>query len=1305
MTDRKLVYRIEVNTSQAKSEAKQFASQIKAELSNIKINVLDGRMFAGANAQITKLRAELQSLAAVQPPKVQIDTTGIQEAAKQADNLEQQLREVETQARRASVSVKAVSAPRTPAAVGASGIAGGLSSFAAGVLGGAATAAGIIRVAVSLDELRAKALRSTAALQALAGGGSKAKSILDSVQRASKGATSELQAQDIAVQGLALNLAKTPAEFERLVRAAKQITIGSATIKDLGTALTELSLFAANEKSFARADQLAVSAGEVKDRMAELQAQNSSLTDSQAKLLATMGALDAKFGSVTDSAAANASGIERVRAALADLGVEIATGPVGGAVDSLFTVVAAGIENGINAMQYQRANWKIILGVDDFQDNVTKIEGLISGANVASAIERGFRIVTGSGVDTAGLGNFIKTVELYNQAIEEGVPGLKEYRQVLDAIADDAADGAVTPENLGALQALNTTLVLAIQNYREFAAAQGAAVAGASAEEIENVRQALTDAITKNAASAAGSIGQKGASEFLAKELERVDKLIADFEAKGLKGAELVIAVTLATESLDRDVDELLAEQQSRMQEIFGAQISQSLGKGITALNTEAVDASPALVAIREELIQLELQYALTGVATEDMVAKHRELSATAEAVASSTGVYAALQNEQGQALLATNTYASELATQITALDAAQATGAIAAEQHAGALSILVGQLIALAQQAGVTGASLANLQAIQAGLNTTASPGFNRGATTGNAINAALAAQDATRQRELQRQAAERAAREQEQAAKRAGRELESGAKRAAKSIESALSSVEGLFGLSKVSQKDLDFAAAGGNVNFADDFVRRFRDLVDNGILHDGAGVGEVKRALQNIGIQPAEDIKLLLGQLEEAWQNSSLFANKDNLALINKDAVQQSLDLQAKMEDGRNNIMAFFGVTIDAATGAVSAAAASNVSGEELKTAVTDGQKKIADHLIATTGAAVDAATTTTSTASVSSGTVQITNVTIAPSALDGLFAGIKAPAIVINEAVVGAGFSQSAAGAIDKQFIAFGGLFYALGRGPGTDIENGLIAYWSNVSTKTTISDEVIKAVGDQLGALGGLFYAIGKGPAADIESGLIAYWSGVATKTNIVDEILAATAAQFVAGTPVMLAQGGDLANVILTGFNRKLIATQTETGLADNMRLAFGTQVQASRDLFTGQGNALAGIVEGGFVSHWAIAQQGGGMADAMLGQLSTQLTLPLTTTRLEGMGGGMAGVIMLGMADFDFGGAGGGIINQIESAITSEASLGRLTSVGGSIADALFNGFSAQIPNADWVGVIVGAVIAQLNAGVQQAQ
>jgi len=126
---------------------------------------------------------------------------------------------------------------------------------------------------------------------------------------------------------------------------------------------------------------------------------------------------------------------------------------------------------------------------------------------------------------------------------------------------------------------------------------------------------------------------------------------------------------------------------------------------------------------------------------------------------------------------------------------------------------------------------------------------------------------------------------------------------------FQSALQGVPGLFGTSSVTGDQMKMAALGVPQNFADDYVRQLSDEVLNGV--DWANV-DVKDAAARAGIDPNLPANVILELFKSAWNDSSLFANAQNLDLINQDAVKAAIEQQQKEAQGKANIMALFGIT---------------------------------------------------------------------------------------------------------------------------------------------------------------------------------------------------------------------------------------------------------------------------------------------------------------------------------------------------------------------------------------------------------
>lgn len=142
------------------------------------------------------------------------------------------------------------------------------------------------------------------------------------------------------------------------------------------------------------------------------------------------------------------------------------------------------------------------------------------------------------------------------------------------------------------------------------------------------------------------------------------------------------------------------------------------------------------------------------------------------------------------------------------------------------------------------------------------------------------------------------------------AEKEWASAAKETAKSWESeitgALKSVPGLFDSSEVTQGDIDAAEAGTYQEKADEYLRQLRDEVLNGKDYEGV---DIRDAAERAGIDPSLPVEEIFRQFEEAWNDSSLFADGLNLDLINTDAVQAAIDKEKKSGKGEAAILSYF------------------------------------------------------------------------------------------------------------------------------------------------------------------------------------------------------------------------------------------------------------------------------------------------------------------------------------------------------------------------------------------------------------
>lgn len=144
--------------------------------------------------------------------------------------------------------------------------------------------------------------------------------------------------------------------------------------------------------------------------------------------------------------------------------------------------------------------------------------------------------------------------------------------------------------------------------------------------------------------------------------------------------------------------------------------------------------------------------------------------------------------------------------------------------------------------------------------------------------------------------------------------------AKKTSDEFANAVRSAPGLFGTSEVTQEQMDMAAVGIPQNFADDYLRRLTDEVLNGVDWEGVDIGD---AATRAGIDPNLPKEMILQLFKKAWSDSSLFADAQNLDLINQDAVRAYAEQLQNQAMGEQNILQLFGITPEGAAAGASSA----------------------------------------------------------------------------------------------------------------------------------------------------------------------------------------------------------------------------------------------------------------------------------------------------------------------------------------------------------------------------------------------
>lgn len=846
--EREIVFRVRLATSGSVADIEKLKKSFES-LSKVSSSA-SPQQRAAAQAQIEQerritatTRAEAQARVAVLrsegQQKVQAARADAQTRIEQERRLTAQI-QAEQRTRQQSVQ----SSVNVPQSIGGSIVAG-----AVGFLGIQGVQA-VTQQAIALGDLQVRVGRATKAFEILSGGANQARERLDAIKAAAGGAVTSLQAIEIGTQASSLGLAKTSEEFAKLTVAARAIAFISPTIKDVGTALTELALFSSNAASFARADQLGLGAGEVRERMRELREEFPLLDDSQLKLQASIEILNQKYGVLLSTTEALPSGLERARVALSELRTEAAE-PIGIRVNFIAGEIADVI-NTVTEKAFEQN--EVIAKIQRTLPDLEAQNGQPSGLFGMGGITDNSQVIASLKQAEVGLKNF-------QTAIGAGVPGLEKYQEELGIIAVYTADNSKISEEWAArVVDLSKVAADAVTNI------------GAMASTAEDFASAtLSPDISKNI-----------------EQIRQQRELIQTF----------------------KDLDVLIADTGA----FTPAQI-------------------PGIDQLTQDLISLKAEIASSGQVTEEQAAALAEAEQYFNSAAAGASF---LANAENAAAVASGQMNAQLATMPGFLDAVSLSALRAASALQSAFAIEARATSSLTSGlSGLVSRGLINAQQaeqIYSDQQLKARQGAYAIANSGGTeTEQAFAQAELQRQLEAPIRAIEeterlrienerKAAAEAERAMKAAAKGTQKAFEDVAKNLESDLRGIPGLFGTSDVTEADMQAAADGRYKEKPDEWLRQLRDEVENGKDYEGVSIEQAREALARVGIDAAENAEDVLAQIEEAWNNSTLFADKANLELINQEAVQAQLDLQEKARQGQQNILDFFGVTVDGAVAAI-------------------------------------------------------------------------------------------------------------------------------------------------------------------------------------------------------------------------------------------------------------------------------------------------------------------------------------------------------------------------------------------------
>lgn len=1067
--------------------------------------------------------------------------------------------------------------------------------------------------------------RANVAFVELAGGVQQANANLISIQEGAAGAISQLGAIKIANQAAALGLAQTGEEFKRLTEAARVTALISPVINDIGSAISELGLAASN-LSFRRLDQLGLSVTEVRDRMRDLQLENASLTDSQAFLQASVDSLTRKGKNILDSSAAQASGLERFNVAINEfLDQE-------GAFSNALEEVYGNLANVVNE----------VLTVTNYGSDKTIADFLEAEVDrVTAEYEKIERIEQeGIGFDIFGIkqGVFeskqaqrpeietqIEALQLlrdaYNQAnkdIVSGTSGALGYRSALREITVEAKNGVITYAEVAD----------AIRNAtKEYETLQKSVEGTSGADQIlfqygdtqrqEDARLAsifeaekpINDALFKRALDSASILGVDQAIETLRQQKAAVDAAIQELAESSITNPdELAIRISQIEEQVLGFFDQL--EERAESVDInFG-----DLALSSDQFNVDFVDFLPGMDALRDRLIDLQDELAYTGSITAEQASELDYLMGAASAAGGEAAMLADVTNDLGISFLSTNEEAAALLDQMYLATAAYLAGEIGADAYAGVISALGGELNSMATEAGVATGALATLLSVYSKFTGQEfDAGFVQGTSIVNRVNTRQeerqrrqARIDAERAAKEQQRLQEKAARDAQRAWEKAARETQKAFEEAMRQLESDLRNVPGLFSPTSVTEQDMQFSEAGIYTDQADEYLRRLRDEVLNGTDWADVSIEDAKQSLRELGINVADDNKIALQQFEQAWTNSALFADAENIAkYINDEAVQAALDLQEKARQGQQNILEHFGVVVEEAVDAVVTGAGGSYGGGGGVATIPVQAELIPANGDLTTIPTLGGVSPVIDVAAIQGQIDALdTTITLTPKVNEGAFAlliaGVKSTPVDI--------VAELDTTTLTTQLSQVGQQTGTINVSANLDTTK-LVTDLSKISQQKGTVEIAVVAAGDnpalgfftaldtQFKQASNFFYLIGQDTATQIRAGVAAGFAiqspdGKEVDTGLIDYLVQRIGAEAVERQPRFTAAGAGIADFVLEGarnqFSPVAADGSVKSALATGMLDSMTQGIRANASNFQQRGQSVAEYVKAGFLNQFA---------------------------------------------------------------------------------------------------------------------
>lgn len=270
-----------------------------------------------------------------------------------------------------NTSLTGINAGANKAQAGIGNMAGSLRGLAGafGLSLGVAGAVQLAKVGVAATQAATAFDRQTLAARNLAGSQGQLNELTTAYGKATGGAIDKASALSNITRLQATGFADSAEELERFVRGVRGASIAMGKTQDEIGQEVQLAI---SNRSFKRLDQIGLGIEETTARIDELRAANKGMSQDAAFQEAVLGLLETKFGALTTSVVGQATGVEQLARAWADLRLEMGKSAKGPA-DTIAGRIAARVDATAEVLRIERERWaqgKQMYGVNSIQGTI-----------------------------------------------------------------------------------------------------------------------------------------------------------------------------------------------------------------------------------------------------------------------------------------------------------------------------------------------------------------------------------------------------------------------------------------------------------------------------------------------------------------------------------------------------------------------------------------------------------------------------------------------------------------------------------------------------------------------------------------------------------------------------------------------------------------------------------------------------------------------------------------------------------------------------------------------------------------------